>query len=70
LSRQEIHGEERHIDMRALTAGLVIVLGIVETAMSATALYAERPDVRPPTMGPEVRTDREQRRGNTRDSPV
>jgi len=49
--------------MRALIAGLVIALGIAEIAMSATALYAERTDMTPPTMGAEVRTDPDQRPG-------
>ena len=49
--------------MRTLIAGLVIALGIAEIAMSATALYAERTDITPPTMGPEIRTDQNQRRG-------
>ena len=48
--------------MRALIA-LVIVLGIAEIAMSATALYPERTDIAPPAMGPEVHTDQDPRRG-------
>jgi len=49
--------------MRALIAGLVVALGIAETAMRATALYAERTDITPPTVGPEVHTDQDPRRG-------
>jgi hypothetical protein len=49
--------------MRALIAGLLIALGIAEIAMSATVFYAERTDITPPTMGPEIRTDENQRRG-------
>ncbi len=52
--------------MRAFIAGLVIALGIAEIAMSATALYAERTEITPPTMGSEVRTDQNQRRGTER----
>src|SRR6266508_610631 len=35
-------GEEHHIDMRVLIAGLVIALGIAEIAMSATARSTQR----------------------------
>ena len=61
--QSDSYREERHTDMRTLIAGLVIALGIAEIAMSAPALYAERTDITPPTMGPEIRTDPNQRRG-------
>jgi hypothetical protein len=55
--RKTSYGEERHITMRALIAGLVIALGIAEIAVSPTSLSAERTDITPPTMGPEILTD-------------
>jgi hypothetical protein len=49
--------------MRALIAGVVIVFGISETVLSATALYAQALEVRPSIMRPEFGSDEGRRRG-------
>jgi len=48
---------------RALIAGFVIALGIIEIALSATSLHAQRLDIMPPTTRPAIGPDQDQRRG-------
>ncbi len=48
---------------RALIAGFVIALGIIEIALSATSLYAQNLDITPPTTRPAMGPDQDQRRG-------
>ncbi len=48
---------------RVLIAGFVIVLGIIEIALSATSLHAQTLDIMPPTTRPAIGPDQDQRRG-------
>jgi hypothetical protein len=47
---------------RALIAGFVI-LGIIEIALSATSLHAQKLDIMPPTTRPAIVPDQDQHRG-------
>lgn len=48
--------------MRALVAGFVIALGIIQIAPSTPSLYAQKLDIVPPTTRPKIRPDQDQRR--------
>lgn len=48
---------------RVLIAGFVIALGIIEIALSATSLHAQKLDIMPPTTRPAIGPDQDQRRG-------
>jgi hypothetical protein len=50
------------MNMRPLIAGFVIALGIAEI-VHAPSLAGQTLDITPPTTGPEIRPDRDQRRG-------
>ena len=47
------------MNMRPLIAGFVVA----EIVLNATSLFGQTLDIKPPTTGPEIRPDHDQRRG-------
>lgn len=51
------------MNIRALIAGFIIALGIIQIAPSTPSLYAQNLDIVPPATRPKIRADEGQRRG-------